>query len=302
MKVKKLIPAVCLLLVSAMLLGTSTYAWFSMNTTVTATNMQVKAVANQGLLINEIETANDTNWDSSATTDQSGGISLRPTSTANTSAWYTANSKKANTAAAATSGTPSTDLVSGYTTLSTSASQVAAVAGSNAERNVYYVDDNGTSGYQDGEGYYVKYTYYIKSSADAIACSTAANANNLNVAVTATGTSATADLDAALRVAVVIGTKAYIFAPVTGATTSYYVNAASTATTALTGTQATGTLTIPATTSNGMQVDIYLYFEGEDANLKTDNIIAALDNLTVSVDFSLVTNASAATDNGVAIS
>lgn len=48
---KKLIPAICLLLISAMMLGTSTYAWFSMNRTVTATNMQVKAVASSSLAI-----------------------------------------------------------------------------------------------------------------------------------------------------------------------------------------------------------------------------------------------------------
>ena len=42
-KFKKLIPALCMLLISAVLMGTSTYAWFSMNKTVTATGMQVTA-------------------------------------------------------------------------------------------------------------------------------------------------------------------------------------------------------------------------------------------------------------------
>lgn len=42
-KFKKLIPALCMLLISAVLMGTSTYAWFSMNTTVTASGMQVTA-------------------------------------------------------------------------------------------------------------------------------------------------------------------------------------------------------------------------------------------------------------------
>ncbi|MBR5922221.1 MAG: hypothetical protein IKZ59_00340, partial [Clostridia bacterium] len=39
------IPALCMLLVSAILLGTSTYAWFSMSTEVTATGMSVTAVS-----------------------------------------------------------------------------------------------------------------------------------------------------------------------------------------------------------------------------------------------------------------
>ena len=45
-KFKKVIPALCALLVSAVMLGSSTYAWFSMNKTVTATGMEVTAQAN----------------------------------------------------------------------------------------------------------------------------------------------------------------------------------------------------------------------------------------------------------------
>lgn len=48
---KKLIPALCMLLVSAVLLGTSTFAWFSMNKTVTATGMEVTAMSSSVDLI-----------------------------------------------------------------------------------------------------------------------------------------------------------------------------------------------------------------------------------------------------------
>ena len=51
MKMKKLIPALAMLLVSAILLGTSTYAWFSMNTTVQATGLQVTAKSNATYLL-----------------------------------------------------------------------------------------------------------------------------------------------------------------------------------------------------------------------------------------------------------
>ena len=44
---KKLIPALGMLLLSASMLVTSTFAWFSMNTSVTATNMTVTAKADQ---------------------------------------------------------------------------------------------------------------------------------------------------------------------------------------------------------------------------------------------------------------
>ena len=48
---KKLIPALALLLVSAVMLGTSSFAWFSMNTEVTATGMQVQAATSKNLVI-----------------------------------------------------------------------------------------------------------------------------------------------------------------------------------------------------------------------------------------------------------
>ncbi len=50
-KFRKLVPALCMLLISAVLLGTSTFAWFSMNTTVTATGMQVTAKSNFTYLV-----------------------------------------------------------------------------------------------------------------------------------------------------------------------------------------------------------------------------------------------------------
>lgn len=50
-KFKKIIPALCMLLISAVLMGTSTYAWFSMNTTVTATGMTVSASTESAYLI-----------------------------------------------------------------------------------------------------------------------------------------------------------------------------------------------------------------------------------------------------------
>ena len=63
---KKLIPALIMLLISALLLGTSTYAWFSMNKTVSAENMEIKATsANPYLVISETENGTfDTDADS----------------------------------------------------------------------------------------------------------------------------------------------------------------------------------------------------------------------------------------------
>ncbi len=48
---KKLIPAICMTLIAAVMLASSTFAWFSMNTQVTATGMQVTAKTDNAYLI-----------------------------------------------------------------------------------------------------------------------------------------------------------------------------------------------------------------------------------------------------------
>lgn len=50
---KKIIPSICMLLVTAVLMGTSTYAWFSMNRKVEVKGMQVSAVTSSNLIISE---------------------------------------------------------------------------------------------------------------------------------------------------------------------------------------------------------------------------------------------------------
>lgn len=62
-KFRKLIPALCMLLVSALFVGTSTYAWFSMNTSVSATNMQVTAKSDNIYLQIKQADATAADWD-----------------------------------------------------------------------------------------------------------------------------------------------------------------------------------------------------------------------------------------------
>ena len=78
----KLAGASAMLLLSASMLGTSTYAWFTMNKEVSVTGMEVKAHAEEGLLINEVKAANSDTWDDAATAG-SNTIALRPASTSN---------------------------------------------------------------------------------------------------------------------------------------------------------------------------------------------------------------------------
>ena len=314
---KKLIPAAGSLMVSAVMLATSTYAWFTMNKEVTVQNLAVQAKAEGGLLISETQgyTASDV-WDDSANTTAEGAgakVALYPTSTANTSAWYHATSKTATDAANATSGNASANKSDGYTELTLTSNQLqAAAAGANGKKDVYYVD-SGTEGYDaDDAKYYLKYTYYLKTSTEGTT-SLGLNSGDQNVnisVVNVTCNSVSTELNKALRVGIEIGGKFYIFAPVSGATGNYYVNASSTATTAIDSsasthnapmTIATGLSSLPGNKANGTPVYVYMWYEGEDANCKSDNITATLDELTVNLEFKLVTLGANATDSGVTV-
>lgn len=311
---KKLLPAVGMLAISATMLATSTYAWFTMNKEVQVTNMVVQAKADQGLLINEVEDGDDANWDALATTSQGAtGIKLHATSTAETGTWYAAYSTSKSNAAAASEGSANALLADGYHTLGTTGYSTAvedvidAAGGTSALTQVTYVDRDQDTEYDDGEGYYVKYTYWLKSSGDAITLSPTGAAKTLNIQeLSVTGNSGSEDLDKALRVAIVVNGKAYIYAPLyaDNALPTYYVAASDDETTPLAkGTsQPTAMETLPAVTEDGTPVYVYLYFEGEDVNLKTDNVTETLDNLTVTFKFALVDHATTVTDNGVDVS
>lgn len=301
-KFKKLIPALAMLLVSASMMGTSTFAWFSMNREVSATSMEVRAVAEQGILINEVAAAADTNWDNVATANQTASTAaslLYPASTADGATWYHAASTKSSSAAAAASGQKSDDIVGDYETLGSlvaiTSMTKSATAGSEAKRETMGASATATA------GYYVHYEYYLKSSGQAI---TLANANSgdqyVSVkSVTATATAAvdgsgSTNLNKSLRVGVKLNSAFYIFAPVTGYTESYYVAAGTTATAPIAGTTSTATdlATLPASNQDGAKVDVYIWYEGEDANCMTDNATAAqLDDIKIDIVFSLDTKA-----------
>ena len=298
---KRIAASATMLAVSAAMLGTSTYAWFTMNKEVEVTNMRVKAVAEEGLLINEVADYSSATWDNVATAAQdsaSAAYMLYPASTANGTNWYHAASKKSNTAAGAAQGQESNDLIkaagasTGYETLTgltaiSAMTDANAVGGTKAARTTY-----GRAATSPA-GYYVQYTYYLKaSSGTAIGLGTQADDMNVaikSVSATVDGTASTA-LDASLRVGIKMNSAFYIYAPVSGYTETYYVNASSTPTNAIAGTTKTYTDldSIPAAGSDGTAVQVYLWYEGEDANCKSDNATAAtLDNIDVDITFSL---------------
>lgn len=74
-KSKKLILAVCLLLVSAVMLGTASFAWFSMNTEVAVEGIEVEAYSDALFL--EISESKDSGYDTAITLTTGGKKTLR---------------------------------------------------------------------------------------------------------------------------------------------------------------------------------------------------------------------------------
>lgn len=286
---------------------TAAYAWFTMNKSVEVTGMQLKAQAEKGILINEKAGVSDGTWSEDALADSTVNA-LRPASTGNFEDWFHANSKKTNTETglSGTSVDANTVLISGsnyYSDISPDNCEeevVAATNDTNAAHTVYYTEGTGAiaNTYDDGEGYYVKYTYYIKSSSnDGLNVS----AGKLKATVTATlqGGGTAQALDKALRVGVQVAgdDQVNIFAPVANSTTTAYKVAGDTTgaaaslidVTPIAGGTATGinedVVALPKVTEPGLAVYVYVWFEGEDANCMSDNLAATLNAYQIDITF-----------------
>lgn len=170
-KFKKVVPALCALLVSAVMLGSSTYAWFSMNTRVTAQGMQVTAQSNSTYLVvsatNTLATETNVN-----VTEKTGGIGGGATNV-----YPCAKADKVITG---------TDVVAGdwYYASSKSQSNAGTMGDGKLGEDTMNVTRIGTTLTND---YKVTYTFYIGVSAE----SAAKTANiMINAADTVLGSSA----------------------------------------------------------------------------------------------------------------
>ena len=159
---KKLIPALALLLVSAVMLATSSFAWFSMNTQVTVTGMSVTTKTSSNLLISADTT--EENFKPDPLTQTRSGI-LEPVSTINgTSFFYTVDAKADGSKNKNITGEGAVP----YVAYSEDADP--AIVGTNSGKSTY--DDEFNTAYQIGTvsasnvAYgYIDYTVYLKATA-----------------------------------------------------------------------------------------------------------------------------------------
>ena len=231
-----------------------------MNTQVTATGMHVQAKAEEGLVIANAAAGT---YDISANSAKDTVAQLYPGSTADLSTFLhstSTNPNSANTHQTYTAGTA-------------------------------WTANSGTY------GNYVIHDFYIRSSADATM--TVGSLDVKSVTATVNGGGEIQNLSKALRVGVKItGANAvYIYAPVSGYTATVSVQKAAgdysaaaadrTEVTALAGNVVSNSsvTSIPAKLVNGIHVEIYIWFEGEDAACVSNNLLTTLQQLDISVVF-----------------
>ncbi len=283
-KTKIIVPALGVLLLSTAASVTGTVAWFSMNNFVTAEGMNVKAKAENGIVISNAAAANGS-WKDSATSLHTSTLEVKPTSTAKAATWVHSTS---NDAADENTG-------NAYAVLTTAVDSTTGAG---------YVDENTNSTYDSATDsvYYSMHSFYIKSSAQAIE-------NTLyitNVKATLPTTQNSENLNKALRVLVRLNSDAdtaKVYSPVYAAAGYSVATEAgafdTVAKTTVTPINASGTngliatasqeflpdQDIPANDGTPLQIDVYLYFEGEDPNCISNNLTATLDSINVSVTF-----------------
>ena len=259
-KTKVIIPAMGLLLLSTAASITGTVAWFSVNTTVTANGMSVKAKAQEGIAISN---AADGTYNFTAASAKSTVAELYPASTIDFDPFLTSvstNPGQANTQQA----------------YSTGAAWV----------------NNST------EAHYVVHNFYIRSSSASALSIGSLDIKSVDAKVG--GAAAAQELSKSLRVGVQFedSSNVYIYGPVTGFTTTVSVQKAAGAysaaaadredVTALAGnveSNDTAVTSLPARTANGLAVSVYVWFEGEDAACISNNLPVSTEQLDIAITF-----------------
>lgn len=251
---KQLAAAIAMVMVAAVALGASTYAWFVSNNKVTATTSTISAQSNAAFMYIRDKDEKSTNL--TADTSSVTSTALYPAH------WVTA--KEGNYATA--------DIGKFYTAYGTAADDGTMVA-----KTLKIVEANADSTTKGSPAdavtaqYAVKNTFFIGSKGTELSdlVVTAASLKNEDGS---DSTSDNADLDNALRILVTCGNnwvlcdKSSILASNEGNTTHKLAD------------------TVSATET---EVDIYVFYDGDDSEIKTNNLPdlkKASKNITVTFD------------------
>lgn len=262
---KQLLAAVAMVLVAAVALGSSTYAWFVASGTVTAQGMKVQARAEGGLAIRWAGETSEL-WATSASAKMETAQELLPASTADLAKWTYAKA------------------------LDASKSDADTKSYADVTKVVY----GGESGAFKTNDYVVMQPFEVRSTSESKL------AKGLYVSGVTVDRTQSKDLDPALRVGVRMVsasgdvTAKYIYAPIEGHSDSYSWKDASNGNNATDvalepigdGTNgksqlASSTTPIPFDKGTAVKVQVFIWYEGEDATLFSNNYAANDLNVTV---------------------
>lgn len=262
---KQLLAAVAMVLVAAVALGSSTYAWFVASGTVTAEGMKVQARAEGGLAIRWAGETSEL-WATSASAKMETAQKLLPASTADLAKWTYAKA------------------------LDASKSDADTKSYADVTKLVY----GGESGAFKTNDYVVMQPFEVRSTSESKL------AKGLYVSGVTVDRAQNKDLDPALRVGVRMVsasgdvTAKYIYAPIDGHSDSYSWKDASNGNSATDvalepigdGTNgksqlASSTTPIPFDKGQAVKVQVFIWYEGEDATLFSNNYAANDLNVTV---------------------
>ncbi len=263
---KQLLAAVAMVLVAAVALGSSTYAWFVASGTVTAEGMKVQAKAEGGLAIRWAGETSEL-WATSASAKMETAQKLLPASTADLAKWTYAKALDISKSAADTE------------------------TYKDVTNSIY----NGDSGeFIKENDYVVMQPFEVRSTSETKL------AKGLYVSGVTVDRKQEKDLDPALRVGVRMVsasgdvTVKYIYAPIDGHSTDYSWKDAADNNKATpvdlepigTGTNgksqlATSSTPIPFEKGQAVRVQVFIWYEGEDQTLFSKNYAANDLNVTV---------------------
>lgn len=261
-KFKKLIPAFCAMLVSAAMLGTSTYAWFSVNKKVEADGMSVTAVADTQyfVILSDV---------TSGFTSETG---VNKTATINTvAAGGIGNKAKAYPTAYATAdltlnGSADVKVQKGnWYTAGVDAEKEEAGNGANSKYSTLEVlgnDENGTT-VKTKTNYFVGYKFYVGLADDTASCTQVLSFESVE---TANSVVKIAGITVKSAGNGVTATEEYVPFAATGATkktTSAYEFVAK-------DSKNSGT-----NTAKYVEVVVYVYIDGTNTDIMSENLKTA---------------------------
>ena len=240
----------------------ATFAWFSENRTVEANGMSVQAEASKNLLISN---ASDGTYGISAASTLTAVTKLAPSSTTNLSSFFAATTDtKQSKVDYATGNLLSGAAMEAVTPTTENPNPADTVV--NVAKHTFYVKLDGISGAQLYKLYVNTLTVQNNTPADA--------AQNISKA---------------LRVGVKCGDNVYIYAPVTGASTTYSgITSTAAATGAVTNLKAapasTDVLAATVVVGTTLTVEVFIWYEGQDPACTSANSIN-VEQLNVKLTF-----------------